>query len=237
MNHPKDLLGSISANRVLDVATGSGGFIHFLLEGLKDCDDIIGIDTNPRAADSFAAAFQDNPAVHFQPMDARQMGFADGSFDLVCISNSLHHFSDPQVVLREMERVARPGGILLLAEMYRDGQSETQLTHVLLHHWWAAVDRFNGITHNETYTRAGMLDLVHGWASLQSYDLLDCDGDPKNPEIAAELAPVFERYLQRADGVLELQAQGEVLRKRVEEVGFHSATTLVAIGRKPSETG
>ena len=33
--HTTDILGHLPAGRVLDVATGSGGFIHFLLEGLK----------------------------------------------------------------------------------------------------------------------------------------------------------------------------------------------------------
>ena len=34
MPTPKELFGHLSGGRVLDVATGSGGFIHFLLEGL-----------------------------------------------------------------------------------------------------------------------------------------------------------------------------------------------------------
>jgi hypothetical protein len=46
------------------------------------------------------------------------------------------------------------------------------------------------------------------------------------------LDPVFERYIQRAEGHPELQKRGEELRKRVEETGFHSATTLMLIGRK-----
>jgi hypothetical protein len=46
------------------------------------------------------------------------------------------------------------------------------------------------------------------------------------------LNPVFERYIQRAEGHPDLQSRGEELRQRVAEIGFHSASTLVMIGKK-----
>ena len=114
MLSPTEILGNISGGRVLDVATGGGGFVHFLLDGLKDYDESIGVDNNERGAAAFAEAFKENPRVHFQLMDAHKLEFEDASFDLVCISNSLHHL-DPQPVLHEMTRVLRPGGHLPLA--------------------------------------------------------------------------------------------------------------------------
>ncbi len=233
MPTPKDILGHISASRVLDVATGGGGFVHFLLEGLQDYAEIIGVDNNDRAAAGFTEAFRENPKIHFQQMDAHQLDFDDSSFDLVCISNSLHHL-DPVPVLREMKRVLRPGGHLLVSEMYRDNQAETQMTHVLLHHWWAAVDTVNGILHNETCTRQQLLDLVSplGLTELSIYDLSDLTENPRDPAILEELTPIFERYIQRAEGHPDLQTRGAELRQRVEEVGFHSATALVVMGKK-----
>jgi len=76
MPDPKDILGRISGGRMLDVATGSGGFIHFLLAGLRDYTEIIGVDASPRTADAFAAAFKDHPAIHFIQMDAHNLEFA-----------------------------------------------------------------------------------------------------------------------------------------------------------------
>jgi hypothetical protein len=64
------------------------------------------------------------------------------------------------------------------------------------------------------------------------YNLSELGENPKDPAILAELKPVFERYIQRAEGYPGLQARGEELRKRVAEIGFHSATTLMVIGRK-----
>jgi SAM-dependent methyltransferase len=233
MPEPRDILGNISAGRVLDAATGSGGFIQFLMEGLKEYNEIIGVDNNDRAAAGFAEAFKENPKVHFQRMDASSLDFPDASFDLVCISNSLHHLN-PKSVLNEMRRVLRPGGTLLISEMYRDHQTETQMTHVLLHHWWAAVDTVDGILHRETYTRQELLDLVAnlGLKEVSTYDLSDLSENPHDSAIMAELNPVFDRYIQRAEGHPKLQARGMELRQRVENVGFHSATTLVIVGQK-----
>jgi SAM-dependent methyltransferase len=233
MNETEDILGEISGGRVLDVATGGGNFIHSLVEDLKDYTEIIGVDNNKNAAAAFGEAFRKERNIHFQLMDAHHLDFEDSSFDLVCISNSLHHL-DPLPVLTEMKRVLRPGGSLLVSEMYRDEQTETQMTHVLLHHWWAAVDSVNGIVHRETYTRQQLLDLVSslGLADVTSFDLSDLSEDPKSPDFLPQLDPVFESYIQRANGHPDLQARGEELKQRVKEVGFHSATTLIMLGRK-----
>jgi ubiquinone/menaquinone biosynthesis C-methylase UbiE len=234
MPTPQDILANIPAGRVLDVATGGGGFIHFLLEGLKDYTEIIGVDNNERAAAAFDEAFKDRQNIHFQTMDAVRLDFDSASFDLVCISNSLHHFDDPLAVLHQMERVLRPGGHLLVSEMYCGGQTETQMTHVHLHHWWAAVDTVNGVTHHQTYRREQLVELVSGLGLKETalYDLSDTNDDPRNPEISAELNPVFDRYIQRAEGHPDLQARGEELRKRVAKIGFHSASTLVIVAKK-----
>ena len=233
MSDAREILGRIQASRILDVATGGGGFVHFLLEGLQDHPEIIGVDNNERSAAAFAETFKENPRVQFQQIDAYHLDFPGSSFDLVSVSNSLHHL-DPEAALHEMKRVLRPGGHILVSEMYRDNQTETQMTHVLLHHWWAAVDMVNGVVHRETYTRQQLLDLVAALelADLTTYDLCDLSDDPHDPAIMEELAPVFDRYIQRAEGHPELQARGAELRQRVEQVGFHSATTLVLIGRK-----
>jgi SAM-dependent methyltransferase len=59
-------------------------------------------------------------------MDIQQTGFADDSFDLVLDSHVLEYVSNYRQALREMRRVLRPGGRMLLTESYLFGQSTTR---------------------------------------------------------------------------------------------------------------
>jgi 2-polyprenyl-3-methyl-5-hydroxy-6-metoxy-1,4-benzoquinol methylase len=238
MNKVKDILQNISGGRVLDVATGAGGFIQTLVDGLKDYDEIIGIDLSDKGESALAESFKNEPRIHFRLMDAERPEFAEASFDTVCISNSLHHFQNPRLVLDNMNRILRPGGTMIVSEMVQDGQTETQMTHVLLHHWWAAVDRKNGIIHNDTYRRQELVDLIAGlgFEVIRIEDISDSVDDPKDPEIKLELEPVIERYIQRADGDAELQAKGKELRQRLVDIGFHSAASLIMICKKPFDS-
>jgi ubiquinone/menaquinone biosynthesis C-methylase UbiE len=51
--------------------------------------------------------------------DLRRLGVDAASVDAVLCHQTLHHASDPAGVLRELRRVLRPGGVLLLAESCR----------------------------------------------------------------------------------------------------------------------
>src|SRR4030042_7175323 len=126
METAEDALIKLSGGYVLDVATGGGGFVNFLMENLKDYLEITGIDCNEKPLDAARKSYS-QANIHFIRMDAARIDFPDGRFDTVCISNSLHHMSDLPRVLPEMKRVGKPGGHIIIAEMYQDGQCETQL--------------------------------------------------------------------------------------------------------------
>jgi len=195
----KEILGWSSGGRVLDVATGGGDFINFLLERLKDYDEIIGIDINASRAAAFAETFKDKPKIRFVMMDAMRMGFPDDSFDTVCISNSLHHMSNVIAVLNEMRRVLRPRRHLVISETYHDGQTETQITHVLLHRWWTTIDTAQGIFQKETYTRQQITEIANilGLRNLVFDDLYDLTDDPKHPDTIKSLNDTIDRYIER----------------------------------------
>ncbi len=232
----EEALSKICAGRILDVATGSGGFITFLLDNIRDFTEIIGIDLRQHPLDAARETFlREN--IHFLQMDAARMEFPDDHFDTVCVANSLHHMLDLSAVLTEMQRVCKPGGQFIISEMYQDGQTETQLTHIALHHWWAAVDSAEGIIHNETYTRHELFEIIEkvDLRSLEYYDLKDLEANPRDPELIQELDDIIDRYIQRAMGLqggTELQQRGEAIRERLHLVGFHGATSLFVIGKK-----
>lgn len=237
MNDWQQALNSISGGHVLDVATGGGGFIQVLVENLRDYTAITGIDTNERALES-ARQLLSNAAVHFLFMDAAHLDFPDAAFDTVCISHSLHHLAELPQVLAEMQRVLKPGGHFIISEMYSDGQTEAQQTHVMVHHWWGEIDRALGGSHNETFTRQQLVELVDGLAlnECACYDVADLESDPRDPETLKVLEGRIDHYCQRAQELPEAETllqRGAALRERLQAVGFQSATALLAIGVKP----
>ena len=113
-----DLLGLDESTEVLEVATGSGGPALFMvretgcrLTGVDLHDD--GVGTANRAA---AAAGLEERA-RFQRVDARAgLPFEDGSFDALLCIDSINHMYERAAVLRDWQRVLRPGGRLLFTD-------------------------------------------------------------------------------------------------------------------------
>ncbi len=222
--------------RVLDIATGRGGFIQAIREQLSTYSQIVGIDVTFKSLLAAQNHFAD-PKIQFVPMSADSLGFPDHSFDIVTISNSLHHLPDLPKAIKEIERVLKPGGYWIVMEMYCDGQTETQSTHVRLHHWWAAVDTAMSIPHRETMPRQELVQLLanSGISGWKLEDQLDVSSDPLDPALLTELDGIINIYNQRAEKTsqaVELIERGENLRQRVHQIGFHSATELIAIGQK-----
>lgn len=57
-----------------------------------------------------------------EQMDARDLGFADDSFDIVVAMHIMSVVPEPEKVLSEMARVCKPGGIVLMTNHFsRDG--------------------------------------------------------------------------------------------------------------------
>ncbi|MGE5508914.1 MAG: class I SAM-dependent methyltransferase [Chitinophagales bacterium] len=50
--------------------------------------------------------------------DSEDLPWPDGTFDAVTCSSSYHHYPQPQKALSEMRRVLKPGGQLVLADVW-----------------------------------------------------------------------------------------------------------------------
>jgi ubiquinone/menaquinone biosynthesis C-methylase UbiE len=60
------------------------------------------------------------PHVTLAQADAHRLPLADATFDWVVCASSFHYFRQPQVALREMRRVLRPEGRLVLVDWCDD---------------------------------------------------------------------------------------------------------------------
>ena len=102
------------AERALDVACGTGRGIMLLRDQARV---VFGVDGT---ADMLAAAAAKLPPGHRTVCLARgnaaALPFADGTFDVVISLNFVHLFDLPgkQAFIREMARVTRPGGVVIV---------------------------------------------------------------------------------------------------------------------------
>lgn len=236
----KAALGNIIGGRVLDVATGEGGFIGLLQAHLKDYTSTIGVDSDATAVKTARRAL-DQPRIRFLQMDGAYLGFADASFDTVDISASLHHLAHVRRILSEMARVLRPGGNLIIAEMHRDAQTEPQRTAVRIHHWAAQVDAALGVTHYKTLARQELVDHVErlGMGEIRCFDLVDTESDPLDPTAIQGVEGYLDRFMERArraGGYQVLRQRGEALRQRLYDVGVQREPVLIITAQKPSPT-
>ena len=96
--------------RVLDLAAGTGtSSAEYAREGAQvvACDFSTGM---------VAEGKRRHPEITFVAGDAMALPFADATFDVVTISYGLRNVQDTALALREMARVTRPGGRLVIAE-------------------------------------------------------------------------------------------------------------------------
>ncbi len=237
MNAFEELFTDINGGRVLDVATGEGGYINILRRYLSSYASITGIDSSERVIRIARGVYQ-NPEIHFVQMDAEQLGFETGSFDTVNISASLHHLENVAKVLAEMKRVLKSGGRFILTEMHRDGTTEAQFNAVRIHHWAAAVDSSLGILHDRTFARDEMLDFVDelNFHNVTIRDFTNTNSDPMDEKTLKSIAGYLDRYVQRAQrttGSQVLIQQSEELRRSLQEKGLQREPVLIVVAEKP----
>jgi demethylmenaquinone methyltransferase / 2-methoxy-6-polyprenyl-1,4-benzoquinol methylase len=102
------------SSKVLDVATGTG---QQAFAFAKCGHDVTGVDMTESML-KIAGKHNKNGLVNFEVGDATHLHFKENIFDISCISFSLHDMplTIREKVLREMVRVTRPKGIILIVE-------------------------------------------------------------------------------------------------------------------------
>jgi SAM-dependent methyltransferase len=105
--------------RVLDVGTGPGALAIEVARACSGCL-VTGVDLAPEMLASAGARAREagvEGRVTFEVADAVALPMADGVFDVAVSTLSLHHWRDPAAVVRELHRVVRPGGRVLIYDL------------------------------------------------------------------------------------------------------------------------
>ena len=134
-----DMIGVPAGTRFLDVGCGDGGLAcAAAMQGAE----VTGVDPDPAMlAAARKRASKANLAATFVEGRVEQLPFPDASFDVVASVTVLCFVADAAGAVREMARVLRPGGRLVLGELGRWS-------------WWAAFRRMRGWLGSKTWRAA-----------------------------------------------------------------------------------
>jgi len=106
---------------VLDVASGEGYGSNLLAEVARS---VTGVDISNAAIHSARKKYQ-KPNLRFEQGDCVQLPLESASVDLVVSFETIEHHDQHEAMLREIRRILRPGGVLLISSPNRPEYNRT----------------------------------------------------------------------------------------------------------------
>ncbi len=165
--------------RVLDLCCGTGALSRKLARQTPDAH-IVGADFSPRMLD--IARHDSNPKIEYIEANALEMPFGNEEFDALSVAFGVRNFEDTRLGLREMNRVLKSDGRLLVLEFMRPTSPLVSRFFSLFNTLLAPVGRT--ISHHETaynylpqsvggfYSRREFEQLLReeGFVNIRSFD-------------------------------------------------------------------
>ena len=108
----------VAANdRVLDVATGTGDLAFLFKKIVGESGSVVGLDLTPEMLEiGKKKARKKGRKIDWIVGDAMAMPLADNAFDISVIGFGIRNVQSPKKALKEMARVTRSGGRVLILE-------------------------------------------------------------------------------------------------------------------------
>jgi demethylmenaquinone methyltransferase/2-methoxy-6-polyprenyl-1,4-benzoquinol methylase len=109
--------GARTGMSVLDCATGTGDLALEFKKTVGPEGQVIGTDFCPEMMETAPAKSESRKLpVDFEVADAMNLPYPDHTFDISSISFGIRNVDDPSIALKEMARVIKPGGKVMILE-------------------------------------------------------------------------------------------------------------------------
>jgi ubiquinone/menaquinone biosynthesis C-methylase UbiE len=150
----RQLCGDLDGRAVLDVATGTG---HTALKLAPLARRVVGFDLTRRMLSLAEDTARQRGVGNCSWVlgDVSSLPFPDRSFDVVCSRRAPHHFPDLSAALKEMVRVLKDGGIMVIDDRSVPDDEEVART-------MNALDRLHDRSHVREYGAKEWRDALSG---------------------------------------------------------------------------
>jgi ubiquinone/menaquinone biosynthesis C-methylase UbiE len=150
---------------------------------------------------------------------------------------ALHHLPKIQKSLKEIKRVVKPGGWIIVNELFSDNLNPAQEVQKMFHHFRSRVDRILGICHRETFKKAEIIQMVKD-AGIPIQFYFEHTPNVNMIENKTDLEMWVEKIKQNLERISGLPDY-EILKPKIIEFrenaaahGFQPATRVVIVGKK-----
>ena len=118
----KEILDPKAGDRILEVGPGTGYYTLDVAEWVKPDGEVEILDLQPEMLDHTMRRAGERGLVNVTPTqsDATSMPYEDGTFDAAYLVTVLGEILDQDAALRELARVLKPGGRLIVGELVGD---------------------------------------------------------------------------------------------------------------------
>lgn len=146
-------LSALPQASVLDMGCGAG---HASFAAAHQVKQVVAYDLSAQMLDVVAQAAKEKGLDNIATRQgyAESLPFEDGSFDVVISRYSAHHWHDVGRALREVNRVLKPGGVVIVMDVMSPG-------HPVRDIWLQTVEALRDTSHVRNYSSGEWLSLMN----------------------------------------------------------------------------